>query len=377
MPKEVLRVTTVTTLERIRKEYAFLSRTTTFSLQELFNHGSFRLEEYCQAFNPHPQSDELRKIVKTFGEQYGVWLDNAKHHITCALFLYPTATPQRMLNMMKNLTIDFYLNDVMGRDVFHQLSPEKQKEAKQIIQRMGKYDPNLRVPPLALDMEKANIEVLRDFRDTSPKEWFTKFHRLYNYHLAITHRDNNAAAMGRIQTVDEYIDLRCHLSGMHHIVLWVEYGDGLFLDWNWLRTAGMDLELERLHWVTAAFGALSNDLFSFEKEVIQNGADSNLLMVIALNEPGLSLFQVIYHAAALVRELLVEYVQLLESVRSRCAALAAAHPEQVAIMNIHLAGLERGVQASWMWQVYTQRYKHPESIWEETLLVSPQKVSAA
>lgn len=377
MPHKALSNTTAATLEKIRKEYAFLSRTTTFSLQELFNHGAFRLDEYCQEFSPHPQSDELRKTAKAFGEQYGVWLDNARHHITCALFLYPSAEPHRMLNMMKNLTIDFYLNDVMGRDVFHQLSPEKQREAKQIIQRMGKYDPHLRIPATAPDMERANIEVLRNFRDTSPAEWFTKFHRLYNYHLAITHRDNNAAAMGRIQTVDEYIDLRCHLSGMHHIVLWVEYGDGLFLDWKWLRQAGIDQELERLHWVTAAFGALSNDLFSFEKEVIQNGADSNLLMVIALNEPELSLFQVIYHAAALVRELLVEYVQLLEAVRNRCTALQGSFPEQAALMEVHLAGLERGVQASWMWQVYTQRYKHPESIWEETLLATPEKVPAA
>jgi len=47
------------------------------------------------------------------------------------------------------------------------------------------------------------------------------------------------------------------------------------------------------------------------------------------------------------------------------------------VMDIHLAGLERGVQASWMWQVYTQRYKHPESIWEETLLAAPEKVRTA
>lgn len=377
MPQKALSSTTALILEKIRKEYAFLSRTTTFSLQELFNHGSFRLDEYCKEFTPHPQSDELRKTAKSFGEQYGVWLDNAKHHITCALFLYPAATPERMLNMMKNLTIDFYLNDVMGRDVFHRLSPEKQKEGKQIIQRMSKYDPQLRMPTAAPDMEKANIAVLRDFKRTAPEEWFTKFHRLYNYHIAITHRDNNAAAMGRIQSVEEYTDLRCHLAGMHHIVLWVEYGNGLFLDWNWLRNIGIDHELERLHWVTAAFGALSNDLFSFEKEVIQNGGDSNLLMVIALNEPDLSLFQVIYQAAGIVRELLVEYVQLLETVRTRCASLATDYPERTAIMEIHLAGLERGVQASWMWQVYTQRYKCPESIWEETLLTAPEKVRTA
>ena len=278
--------------------------------------------------------------------------------------------------MMKNLTIDFYLNDVMGRDVFHLLPPEKQKEAKQIIQRMGKYDSQLHISPLAPDMEKANTEVLRDFRDSAPAAWFEKFHRLYTYHIAITHRDNNASSLGRIPSVEEYVDMRCHLSGMHHIVLWVEYGDGLFLDWTWLRAMQLDQELERLHWVTAAFGALSNDLFSFEKEVIQNGADSNLLMVIALNEPDLSLFQVIYRAAAMVRELLIEYVSLLEHIRQQCKAWMDHYPERVSTLEIHLNGLERGVQASWMWQVYTQRYKQAQSIWEETQIATPAKVRA-
>ena len=43
---------------------------------------------------------------------------------------------------------------------------------------------------------------------------------------------------------------------------------------------------------------------------------------------------------------------------------AAGVPE----LASHVAGIERGVQASWMWQVYTQRYKQPVSIWAETQL---------
>lgn len=375
MQKQPLKTSAGSILEKMQHEYAFLSRTTTFSLQELFNHGSFRLEEYCKTFQPHPQSDQLRKVAKSFGEQYGVWLDNARHHITCALFLYPDAEPGRMLNMMKNLTIDFYLNDVMGRDVFRYLPEDQQQSAREVVARMGRFDPALMDDLRATDMEKANLAVLRDFRKTSTPEWFEKFYRLYAHHIAITHRDCNAASLGRVLSVDEYVDMRCHLSGMHHIVLWVEYSDGRFLNWTALRNMQLAETMERLHYVTAAFGALSNDLFSFEKEVICNGSDSNLLMMIALNDPSLSLFQVIYEAAGMVRGLLMEYVELLDEMRKRCHEMDT---DMAATLSVHLDGIERGVQASWMWQVYTQRYKQPQSIWEETQLVAEAvPVSAA
>jgi len=52
--------------------------------------------------------------------------------------------------------------------------------------------------------------------------------------------------------------------------------------------------LRRLQKIAATFGALSNDLFSFEKEVIDHKADSNLVAIIALNNPALSLQETIF-----------------------------------------------------------------------------------
>ena len=365
------------TLERIKQEYTDLLKSPSLSLQKLFAPDHFSLDEFCKKFTPHPQSDQLKGIAQVFGENYGIWLANAKHHITCALFLYPTAHFERMLTMMKNLIIDFYLNDVMGRDTFKFLTHEQQETSRKMLQGMAGLNDALYLSSYACPLELANADVLREFRDTSSKEWFRKFLRLYCHHINITHLDRNADALGHIPGIYEYVENRCHLAGMHHIVLWIEYSDGQFLEWDLLKTTNIAQRLKRLHWVTAAFGALSNDLFSFEKEVVDNNSDSNLVMIIVLNHPGLSLKEAILRASGMVRGLLIELLALMGSIKQQIEKIADVYPALALRLNVHLNGIVRCVQASWMWQVYTKRYKRPQSIWEETRLVKETSVSGA
>jgi terpene synthase-like protein len=365
-----VQVATSVALERIRANYFELLQSAPLSLQDLFNFDQFRLDDYCKEFNPHPQSNELKKNAEIFGRQYGVWLDNAKHHITCALFLYPTATFERMFTVMKNLIIDFYLNDVMGRDRYSHLAPEQQLHAGRLIERLVSADESLTISMDAGPIEVANVEALIEFRNSSPEGWFKRFLNLYNHHIDITHKDNNTNAQGNVPDIDQYIETRCHFAGMHHIVMWIEYSEGQFLEWDLLKKEGLYNSLSRFHWAAAAFGALSNDLFSFEKEVIDNGTDSNLVMIIALNHPELTLTEVISWAAGIVRKLLSECISLMNMIRERIKDTVLMPAALVRTLATHLEGLDRCIQASWLWQVYTKRYKRPQSIWEETCLVN-------
>jgi len=371
MSKE-LQHQTSTILEKVKQAYSALTGATpVFSLQELFNFEGFRLDEYCKVFSPHPQIHQLLANARAFGERFGIWLPNAEHYISCAIYLFPNAGVDRMKAIVENLAIDYFLNDTMGRDIFPRLTPAAQEAATRVKERMFNIAPDLFIEEAyATPVELANAEVLAFIRDTSPFSWFRKFLRLYSYHIYVAHKDCNINAAGRIASIDEYIDSRCHLSGMHHVISLVEYSEGLFLDWEWLAATGIDKQLQRLHYTTAAIGGLMNDLFSFEKEVIDNQADSNLVMIILYNKPGLSLEEAIRNAAVIVRSLLIEFMGLLEYIKGEVRQHAAAWPEKAAVMETHFNGLERCVQASWIWQVYTRRYKSGHSIFLETRLDS-------
>jgi hypothetical protein len=354
-------------LARIQHDYhALLKSGTTFSIASMLNFDDFKIEAYCRSYKSHADAAQLIAIVQAFSEEYGIWLPDARHHITCTLFLYPNATFDRMVTMMQNLTIDFYLNDVMGRDVFRYLSPAEQEQAKSLIERMGNVDERLSRTGAVTPIEKANLTVLGKFKDTATADWFKRFITCYSYHIGVTHKDGNAVALGYIPGVEAYIAMRCHYGGMYHIITWAEYSTGNFLNWKWLETKGLVKQLERLHEAVAKFGALSNDLFSFEKEVIDNNSDANLLMVTALNAPGKSLTEVIHTAAATVQGFLKEYIWMMEVIKNRCLHLPAS--AMLNMLKLHLLDLELVMQACWMWQVHTLRYKHASSVFLETVL---------
>lgn len=355
-------------LERIQLEYAGLLKSAPLSLERLFSPESFRFDAFCRGYRPHPRAEGLRKDAEAFGQRYGTWLTNSRHYISCAWYLYPTADFDRVLTITKNLSLGFYLNDVMGRDVFKSLSPDKQHSSRKMIENMAFLDETLRVAPDAHPLETANAEILSEFRDNSPRDWFRRFLRLYCHHLDITHKDSNADTLGYIPDVYAYTDNRCHYAAVHHLVLWIEYSTGQFLEWDLLKANNLAQKLQRLHWVTAAFPALANDLFSFEYEVIDNGCDSNLVMIIALNNPEWSLSEVIGEASGIVRNLVGEITSLLAAMNIEAGRLKRVHPALARKLAIHLEGIERFVQASWLWQAHTKRYKRPQSLWMETML---------
>ena len=353
-------------LERTQREYRGLVQTETFSLRELFSPGRFRFDEFCEGFAPHPDSARLTELARQFGEEHDIWLPNAKGHVSCALFLYPSAEVGRIVAIMKNLLMDFYLNDVMGRDLFKLLTANQQRDARQLIGSMAGIREDLVVPPDAHPMEHLNAQVLREFRENSPEPWFRTFFNYYCHHLNITHTDNNSEALGYIPEVREYIDKRCHYAGMYHIVLWVEYNNAQFLDWELLAELGLAPALRRLHDLTTAFGALSNDLFSFEKEVIDQGSDCNLVMVAMLNHPGWSLKDGIAASCGIVRNMVQELLGILRSVRRRVDILGRTDPGLSSMLTGHIEGVLRCIQASWLWQCHSVRYKRAQSLWEET-----------
>lgn len=353
------------TMAQMRADYAQLLSGEPLSLEALLSPANFRFDQFCREFSVHPDSEELKRRIQQFGEANGCWLPSAKHHISCALYLYPGADTYRMFCMMQNLTLGFYLNDVMGRDTFQYLPVDQQVSAREMVVRMSRLDPALRVGEDAAALEVVNAEILQAFKDHSPGDWFSKFLEVYSYHIGITHTDGNVVSQGRIPGVTEYMDYRCHLGGVHHILMWIEFSDGQFLDWEKLNGYRLAQPLKRLHWVTAAFAGLSNDLFSFEKEIIDNGSDSNLVMIIALNEGG-GLKDAILHAAGIVRALLMELLALLDRLAVETGELMAVDRPLAVQLRQHREGIVRCVQAIWLWHCYSGRYQRPESLWVET-----------
>jgi hypothetical protein len=357
-------------VNRIGREYQdALSAGKPISLLGLFNSGEFDFERYCSDFSPHPDIRELKQITIQFGAAYEILLPSAEHYITCAMFLFPAASLDKIILLSKNYAVDFYLNDTMGRET--KIVGEEKKLLYEIRDRLSMLDDALD-PVGAISLaEKANIEVLAEIAKNTPVPWFRDFLQSYLSHINVAHRTNEATTSGYIQSISEYIDMRCHISGMPHTVKLIEYSNDIFLDWDQLEEAGVAEPLRQINNTVSLVGALSNDLFSFEKEVIDHKTDANLVAVIMMNNFRMKLVDAIQVAASIVRDLLRDYMALLGKVSIASTQSTNLTDQDKEVLDIYLKGLKAVLQACWMWQKHTKRYKRSNSIWRETTIAEP------
>src|SRR6185437_15322289 len=352
-------------MERLNKEYReILDLTTPISLLHLFNSEFLDFEDYCKDYSPHPAISNLKQLTLQFAEQYAILLPHAESYITCVMFLFPHATLDKIIPLSKNYAIDFYLNDTMGRET--QPTEKERQHLYEIRARLFAYGSRLDPERTQSLPERANIEVLAQISYAAPAEWFDRFLESYLLHIDVAHKTRDATSGGAIQTVEEYIGVRREISGMPHTVTLIEYSTDTYLDWPELQRAGIADELEKINDAVSLIGALTNDLFSFEKEVIDHRSDSNLIPVIILNNFRMKLHEAIQVASAIIKNLLIDYTKSLHAIREKLDLSERLSGEQKHHVYVYLDGLKAVLQACWMWQKSTKRYKRKFSIWLET-----------
>jgi hypothetical protein len=357
-------------LTRIRKEYFDLAAAIPdgLSIRELIDQEKFRLADYCRGYAPNPCGPEMYKVVEEFGRRHNIWLDHAKHYISITDYMYPSANLDRLICIGKTMAVDFYLNSLYGRERISRLAVEEKKNAEEITRRIATLGDDYQLSPNAFSVEHANLEILHDIRRASPAYWFAAFVYKWKEHIKTGHLDHNAIALDYIPSVEDYMERRSPISGMPQAILLIELGDNVYLPWPQLAATEIDQSLRRLHQLVDYFGALLNDLFSFEKEFIDHGSDSNLIVSLILNDVSFSLEQGIGRAATIVREILMEFVALFNKVQRQAANLTESNPRTAAAFESHLQSLKRCVQSCWEGQMFTMLYKRPSSIWRETRL---------
>ncbi|MVT07708.1 terpene synthase family protein [Chitinophaga tropicalis] len=353
-----------TALHRIQQQYTeLINANQSISLLSLFNSGNFDFDLYCSDYTPHPAIAELKKSTTSFGEKYGILLPDADAYITCAMFLFPAAPLEKIIILSKNYAVDFYLNDKMGRDA--RPTNQEMKILYEIRDRLSSIGNDLKLQPKASLAEIANIEVLQQIADSSPKDWFDHFIRLYLDHINIAHQAYDLVTLGHLQSIEEYIYMRADISGMPHTVSLIEYANSAFLDWDLLHRIGLAEDIRNLNETVSYIGALTNDLFSFEKEVIDNGSSSNLIVIVWVNNFRMRLDDAIEVAGHIIRNLLADYNETITAVNDRLNQCTISEMSKIEISR-YLSGLKSVLQACWRWQTYTSRYKRPLSLWQET-----------
>lgn len=359
-----------TDIRSMRREHQqMLLNKQPISLRAMFSTPDCDIVEYCAAFRPNRFGDKACEDTKQFCIDYDIWLEaNGDHYNSMTPYLHPGAiTAERMTIIGIYNAILFFLNDTVGREKFGHLTPDQQEEARIGVKRLFQLLNTRTIPPDPSRLEESVVDFIGMLERLGDPDWLDDFIALTLYHLQPAIQDQNARAQGELLSIQEYIDLRNHVSGMYPAIAMCEFGRNDYLRWDQIKAAGFAKELHQMRELTAEIGALMNDIFSFEKECIVDEADFNLVAACYLNNPGWSLERAIVHAGEIVRDMITEFRELDDYIRRRCESLKATQPTLVKTVLTHLEDLIGSVQATWVWQNVTMRYKG-DSIFAENRL---------
>ncbi|WP_327151161.1 terpene synthase family protein [Nocardia sp. NBC_01329] len=331
-----------------------------WSLRELFSTTDCDIADYSREFRPSEFGEQVCRDVEKYCRAQGIWLEpGGAHYNSMTPYLHPgPVSAERLATIGLFNAILFWLNDTVGREKFGHLSGAEQGRARNELDRLCRLLESRTVPEEPSPIEIATADVLaRLTAQHAERQWLDGFLESTVEHLRTAIRDQNARSRRDLLTATEYIDLRAQVSGMYPAIALCEFGRDSYLDRERLDAVGLLDDLRRLRRLTAEIGALMNDMFSFEKECIVDRSDFNLIPVCLLNSPGATLADAVHTAAGLVRDRITEFRRLHAALAARCADPDIVGSGQAAPVRTHLDDLEGCVQATWVWQLMTTRYK--------------------
>ncbi|MBF6447315.1 terpene synthase [Nocardia elegans] len=328
-----------------------------WSLRALFSTDDCDIAQYCSSFRPNRFGAQACAEVEAFCRRHRIWLERGgAAYNSMTPYLHPrTISLARMTTIGIYNAILFALNDTVGREKFGHLSEAERAQAQLEVDRLCRLFESGRIrPDNSTPIVEATVEFLTTLTDQAEPVWLERFRASTIDHLRSAIRDQNVGARGDLLSVDDYINLRNEVSGMYPAIQLCEFARDTTLPWDRLAAAGLAEDLRTLERLTAEVGALMNDVFSFEKEVIVDRSDFNLISILLLNTPGATLADAVLGAAQIVRERLTDFRRLRQDLLDRCPALS---PPLATAVTAYADDLDQCVQASWVWQCATSRYK--------------------
>ncbi|MFI6365624.1 terpene synthase family protein [Nocardia sp. NPDC050630] len=345
-------------LATMQADYAALIRARRkWSLRELFSTSDCDIVDFCAGFAPNRFGEQACAEVEQLCRRYGIWLDaGGAHYNSMTPYLHPhAASAERMTIIGIYNAILFWLNDTVGREKFAHLTDAEKQQARATVEQLCRLLDTRCAATDPTPVEAATVEFLERIGARADPDWLNRFLDSTIDHLRPAIRDQNARARGELLTVADYIDLRAQVSGMYPAIALCEFGRDEYLPWDRIRAVGLDADLRQLRRSTVEIGALMNDMFSFEKECIHDRADFNLIPVFLLNTAGADLADAVHDAARLVRDRLGEFRGIQARIVSRCAEITDSSVAEP--VSAHVEDLLACVQATWVWQNTTLRYK--------------------
>ncbi|HLY29158.1 MAG TPA: terpene synthase family protein [Aggregatilineales bacterium] len=306
--------------------------------------------------NPHASTAET--TVLAWARQSGIYIPGIKLVLGTASYLYPKTSLERLVVMGKMLTLLFYIDDVYGDLTSSQGLEATANEVFTEIEGCCSAFSVKSVPEGAEGDAAigAFLHIRQEMDGLAPVGWLNRFSESLSEHLYSSVLPNMYGWNAQAQSVPGYIHVRERTSGMYPTVDFIEFANNAYLP---QRVINLPV-IGQLRLDVARIGSLSNDLFSYHKEVTEQGLLMNLVQVIQTTEH-LSVAQSLQKAVDLINDATRDFQKSVAQARGTDWRSARLDAQTVEAIERYITGLEYEISATWYWQLSTNRYRSAAS----------------
>ncbi len=294
----------------------------------------------------HEEASIILKKARIISEELGI-IDENLHsgHSTMTNSLYINTPIDKMVNVLVTYDTFYFLDDFFGEDTNTGQLPEIVKILEIWKGKKMHNSKNLQINKLYTSINY----ISKTLRNDSPESFFNKYTNSVIEHLT--------ASLEKIKynTVNEYISIRLLTGGMYPVICLIEYVHSIYLSEE--LTNNKKLGIEKLCKQCALIGALSNDIFSYAKE---KHSDYNLINAYLITKEASNYNQAVVKSIDLVNNIHSDFKLTIKKARYESLVL-----NDKLILKKYFNSLEVIVASSYHWQKKTNRYYHPENVFED------------
>jgi hypothetical protein len=298
------------------------------------------------------QADDL---VEKIADRWSIKLPGFKNYNTMSAFMFPDASLERLVTIGCLNDLLFYIDDVYGNDTYYPDRFEEPELADRnaIIETCIAAFRGDRSVRHSNRLAHAFAEIRERCVGLADPEWLERFSESLEEHLIWTVKAGDLTPDGAPMDVDTYISVREQVSGMYPTVDLIEFALGICLPDYVLN----DPTFQALKRDCAWIACLSNDLFSYHKEVVVERTNFNLVQVM-MHQYQWPFEEAVGEAIQIINDATEHFYETDFTCDDWDATTCA-------MVAQYINGLRNQISATWHWQMSTNRYRSPDSPFPE------------
>lgn len=302
----------------------------------------------------HPQYQEIESVVEAICQSLDIKLPHYSNYQSMPYFMFPDTSVERLmaLSLLSNLL--YYIDDLYDR---HKAQPHPEAALlparfKRVIKIFAQGQSAM--PDEYHRLYDAALALHHQFLLLSNDKWFSDFVFILTSHLMATRPLSQQEDYAGVQ---DYFCVREHDGGIWTSIKSIEFAGHFFLP----DEICAHPHIQHMSVLCGRIATLTNDLFSYEKEVIRMGSNFNLVSVLMQTE-SLTFEQAVQRSIDSINEDIDQFLMACEMRPDFGSDDLNAKVDQ------YVQGLHDILSATWHWQMSTDRYRSATSPFVELRL---------